>query len=118
MTSEYLEAIVERYCAIIPALRSAWEDERSRRDDCNVYTLFFLLTDEFRRLLRRCETNVFPLLFAEIEESILDPEAKIVEGFPSGVMPPDYKTKIDPKEIEQLVEFLVSSTSKKGGGSK
>jgi mono/diheme cytochrome c family protein len=55
---------------------------------------------------------------AEIEESILDPEAKIVEGFPSGVMPPDYKAKIDPKEIEQLVEFLVSSTSKKGGGSK
>jgi mono/diheme cytochrome c family protein len=55
---------------------------------------------------------------AEIEESILDPEAKIVEGFPSGVMPPDYKTKINPKELEQLVEFLVSSTSKTGSGSK
>jgi mono/diheme cytochrome c family protein len=55
---------------------------------------------------------------AEIEESIVDPEAKIVQGFPSGVMPPDYKTKISAEELDQLVEFLVSSTSKKGGSSK
>jgi mono/diheme cytochrome c family protein len=55
---------------------------------------------------------------AEIEESIVDPNAKIVKGFPSNVMPPDYETKIKPEELKQLVDFLVKSTSKQGGGSK
>jgi mono/diheme cytochrome c family protein len=55
---------------------------------------------------------------AQIEESIVDPNAKIVEGFPSNVMPSDYRTKIKPDELKELVEFLVKSTSKQGGGSQ
>jgi len=55
---------------------------------------------------------------AEIEESIVDPEAKVEKGYPAGVMPTTFKSSIDPQEMEQLVEYLITSTSKKGGGSK
>ena len=55
---------------------------------------------------------------AMIEESIVDPNAKIAKGFPANVMPGNFKQTIDPKELEQLVEYLISSTSKGGGGSK
>jgi mono/diheme cytochrome c family protein len=49
---------------------------------------------------------------AEIEESIVDPEAKITEGYPSGVMPQNFKEKIQPEELKQLVEFLSESAGK------
>jgi mono/diheme cytochrome c family protein len=55
---------------------------------------------------------------AEIETSIVDPEAKIETGFPRGVMPTTFKSSINPKEMEQLVEYLITSTSKKGGAGK
>lgn len=55
---------------------------------------------------------------AEIEKSIVDPNATIVKGFPANVMPAEFGTTINPKEMEQLVEYLVTSTSKMGGGSK
>jgi cytochrome c2 len=55
---------------------------------------------------------------AMIEKSILDPNADITQGFSADVMPPDYESKIAPNELEQLVDFLISSTSKQGGGSK
>jgi mono/diheme cytochrome c family protein len=52
---------------------------------------------------------------AEIEESIVDPEAKIAQGYPKGVMPQNFKEKIQPEEIKQLVEFLSESAGKKTG---
>jgi mono/diheme cytochrome c family protein len=55
---------------------------------------------------------------AQIEESIVDPNAKIAKGFPANVMPGNFKEMINPEELEQLVEYLITSTSKKGGGSK
>jgi mono/diheme cytochrome c family protein len=55
---------------------------------------------------------------AEIEKSIVDPNATITAGYPANVMPSNFKTMIDPTEMKQLVEYLTSSTSKKGGGSK
>jgi hypothetical protein len=55
---------------------------------------------------------------AEIEKSIVDPEAKVEKGYPPGVMPDTFDTSISPKEMEQLVEYLATSTSKKGGGGK
>jgi cytochrome c oxidase subunit 2 len=55
---------------------------------------------------------------AEIETSIVNPEAKIEKGFPRGVMPATFKSSLSPKELEQLVEYLIESTSKKGGGGK
>ncbi|HEV7399685.1 MAG TPA: cytochrome c [Solirubrobacterales bacterium] len=54
---------------------------------------------------------------AMVEESIVDPNAQIAKGYPANVMPQNFKTIIEPQEIEQLVEYLISSTAK-GGGSK
>jgi mono/diheme cytochrome c family protein len=54
---------------------------------------------------------------AMIEESIVDPNAHIAKGYPANVMPANFKTTISPSEIEQLVQYLISSTAK-GGGSK
>jgi len=53
---------------------------------------------------------------AMIEESIVDPNAHIAKGYPANVMPQNFSSLIKPNEIEQLVEYLVASTSK--GGSK
>lgn len=54
---------------------------------------------------------------AMVKESIVDPNADIAKGFPPDVMPSDFGSQISPKELEQLVEYLISSTSK-GGGSQ
>jgi mono/diheme cytochrome c family protein len=54
---------------------------------------------------------------AMVEESIVDPNAHIAKGYPPGVMPQNFKTIIKPNELEQLVEYLISSTAK-GGGAK
>ena len=53
---------------------------------------------------------------AMIEESIVKPNAKIAKGYPANVMPGNFSTLISPTELEQLVEYLVESTSK--GGAK
>jgi mono/diheme cytochrome c family protein len=64
-----------------------------------------------------------------IEQSIVDPNAKIAKGYPPDVMPSNYETLISPTELKELVEYLAESTSKggataqagstaKGGGSK
>jgi mono/diheme cytochrome c family protein len=55
---------------------------------------------------------------AMIEKSILDPNAQIAKGFPPNLMPGNYETEISPTELKELVEFLASSTAKKGGGGK
>jgi len=54
---------------------------------------------------------------AMVEESIVDPNAHLAKGYPANVMPANFSTIIKPEEIEQLVEYLISSTAK-GGGSK
>ncbi len=51
-----------------------------------------------------------------IEESIVDPNAEIAKGYPANVMPANFGSALIAKEIEQLVEYLIESTS--GGGSK
>ncbi|HEY2334538.1 MAG TPA: c-type cytochrome [Solirubrobacterales bacterium] len=52
---------------------------------------------------------------AMVKESIEDPNAKIATGYPANVMPQNFSTIIKPSEIEQLVEYLISSTAKAGG---
>jgi mono/diheme cytochrome c family protein len=52
-----------------------------------------------------------------IKESIVDPNAHIAKGYPPNVMPQNFSTIIKPNEINQLVEYLSTSTAK-GGGSK
>lgn len=51
----------------------------------------------------------------EIDESIVDPNAKITPGYPANVMPSTFKQMIPPDELKQLVEFLLSSVA---GGKK
>jgi mono/diheme cytochrome c family protein len=52
---------------------------------------------------------------AMIHESIVNPNAKLAKGYPANVMPGNFEQLISPKELEQLVEYLVSSTSKGTG---
>src|SRR6201999_1794324 len=50
---------------------------------------------------------------AEIEESIVDPDAKIAQGYPPNVMPSNFKETIQPEEIKELVEYLAENAGKK-----
>jgi mono/diheme cytochrome c family protein len=52
---------------------------------------------------------------AMVEESVVDPNARIAKGYPANVMPQTFGEALSPKEIEQLVQYLIEST---GGGSK
>jgi mono/diheme cytochrome c family protein len=49
---------------------------------------------------------------AEIEESIVDPNAMIAQGYPANVMPETFKESIQPKEIKELVEYLAENAGK------
>lgn len=51
---------------------------------------------------------------AMIEESIVDPNAKIVTGYPANVMPQNFGEALTKKELEDLVQYLSKET---GGGS-
>lgn len=53
---------------------------------------------------------------AMIEESIVEPNASIVKGFPANVMPQDYGESLTSKEVEALVEYLIESTKSGGQG--
>jgi mono/diheme cytochrome c family protein len=53
---------------------------------------------------------------AMIDKSIVDPNAVIAKGFPPNVMPSTYGDSLTPKELEDLVQYLLQSTS--GGKSK
>lgn len=48
----------------------------------------------------------------EIKQSIVDPAAKNTPGYPSGVMPPNFKETLKPAELDALVQYLVTSTKK------
>jgi mono/diheme cytochrome c family protein len=55
---------------------------------------------------------------ATIDQSIVEPNAKIAQGFPPNVMPANYGDTLTPKEVEDLVQYLLQSTqsgSGKGG---
>jgi len=43
-----------------------------------------------------------------IYESITRPNAYIVDGYPSGVMPPDFKQRLKPQELADLIAFLMT----------
>jgi mono/diheme cytochrome c family protein len=50
---------------------------------------------------------------AMIHKSIVDPNSVLAKGYPANVMPPTYETTLSPKELEDLVAYLVKSTSGK-----
>ena len=47
---------------------------------------------------------------AYIEESIVDPNAKVTEGFQAGLMPGNYDEMLSPEEIDALVKYLEETT--------
>jgi len=49
---------------------------------------------------------------SEIEESVVDPEAKIAQGYPAGVMPQEFGTKLSEEELKELVKFLSENAGK------
>lgn len=56
---------------------------------------------------------------AHVEEMIVDPNAEIAKGYPPNVMPQNYEQILSPKEIEDLVKFLLENAGGgAGGGSK
>lgn len=46
---------------------------------------------------------------AQIRESIVDPNAEIVEGFGPNIMPPNYGDTFSPDELDALVKYLQES---------
>ena len=51
---------------------------------------------------------------AAVKEMIVDPNAEIVKGYPPNVMPQTYEQMLTPKELEDLVKYLLENA---GGGS-
>jgi mono/diheme cytochrome c family protein len=54
---------------------------------------------------------------AKVTEMILDPNAEIAEGFPPNVMPQNYEQEMSPKEVEDLVKFLLENAGGGAGGN-
>jgi mono/diheme cytochrome c family protein len=52
---------------------------------------------------------------AAVEEMIVDPNAEIAKGYPPNVMPANFGETISPREIEQLVEYLIENSPAGGG---
>src|SRR5215218_3648269 len=46
---------------------------------------------------------------AFIKQSIEDPDAKVEEGFPKGVMPQDFKSRLGPAKVDALVKYLLQA---------
>lgn len=45
---------------------------------------------------------------AYLEESILKPDAYLVEGYPAGVMPKTYASHLTSEEVDSLVAFMLT----------
>lgn len=43
-----------------------------------------------------------------VEQSIVDPNAVLSQGFEAGIMPATYADSIDPADLELLVKFLTT----------
>lgn len=48
---------------------------------------------------------------AKVHEDIVDPNKVIAKGYGPNVMPPNYEELLTPKELDDLVQFLLESTS-------
>lgn len=47
---------------------------------------------------------------AQIRESIVDPEAQITKGYPSGLMPNNFGSDLSKTDLDALVEYLYAAT--------
>jgi cytochrome c oxidase subunit II len=44
-----------------------------------------------------------------IEESIVNPNADVIQGFPRGVMPGNFREQLSPQELDALVKYLLEA---------
>jgi cytochrome c oxidase subunit 2 len=51
---------------------------------------------------------------AYVKESIVDPQADVVKGFPAKVMPDNYEEQLSSGEIDALTEYLLDVGGGKG----
>ncbi len=52
---------------------------------------------------------------AFVEESIVDPDKVIAQGYAAGIMPQDFRTTLSEQDLQGLVDYLLNSVG--GGGS-
>ncbi len=50
---------------------------------------------------------------AYIEKQIVDPNSEIAQGFQPNVMPQDFETRLSPKDLQGLVQYLLDSVGGK-----
>jgi cytochrome c oxidase subunit 2 len=50
-----------------------------------------------------------------VRQSIVDPDAKISQGFQPGVMPSDYEDRLSEQQLDALVDYLLEAA---GGGQR
>jgi mono/diheme cytochrome c family protein len=55
---------------------------------------------------------------AAVKKMITDPNAEIVKGYPPNVMPQNYEQALSPKELEDLVSYLLENAGGGAGKSK
>lgn len=55
---------------------------------------------------------------AHVEEMVKDPNAEIAKGYPPNVMPQNYEQILSPKELEDLVKYLLENAGGGSSGSK
>jgi mono/diheme cytochrome c family protein len=55
---------------------------------------------------------------AYLRESIVDPDAYVVEGFTPGIMPSNYRTQLSDEQITDLVVYLMSLDQRSAGCSE
>jgi mono/diheme cytochrome c family protein len=55
---------------------------------------------------------------AQVEEMVKDPNAEIAKGYPPNVMPQNYEQILSPKELEDLVKYLLENAGGGSSGSK
>jgi mono/diheme cytochrome c family protein len=48
----------------------------------------------------------------QVEQSIIDPDAQLSQGFSAGIMPTTYEQDLTPQELGDLVDFLSQSAGK------
>lgn len=53
---------------------------------------------------------------AMVKEMIVDPNAEIAKGYPPNVMPQDYEQQLTPKELDDLVKYLIENAAGGAGG--
>jgi mono/diheme cytochrome c family protein len=51
-----------------------------------------------------------------IEQSIVDPNAEIAQGYGPNIMPADFKTSLSPKDLQGLIDYLLQAVKKDNGG--